>query len=177
MNTVLKNDYVVLERIAEVSDDELPPLPPKAASVYWLTGNDGGRLEATVGGRSYQERAGIRLTLLESADCTVVQTDAQDLPAVGTRLLYTDNQVNIWEFCIKPGERCHYHKHHLPYLYTNLTESLTQELDQDGKVVADPRLQKLNQTTFLTKKELGEHAVLNVGNTLLLQFIVELKRS
>ena len=96
---------------------------------------------------------------------------------VGTQLLYTDESDNIWEFHLEPRSRCRYHRHHLPYFYTNLTEILTQELTQQDEIAAPSRLKKMNQTTFVHPENLGEHAVVNVGDGPFLQFIVELKFS
>lgn len=93
---------------------------------------------------------------------------------VGTKLLFYDDKVCIWEFRIQPQERCQYHRHLRPYVYFNLTESLTQELDKEGKAIpSPPRRQLEGQSTFVTVDQLGEHAVHNVGDGVFLQFIVE----
>ena len=94
---------------------------------------------------------------------------------VGTKLLHSDEFVNIWEFRLTPQERCHFHVHKFHYCFTNLTESTTQALDEKGEFVGDPSSQVQGQTIYVTKDLLGEHAVLNVGSTTFLQFIVEFK--
>ena len=94
---------------------------------------------------------------------------------VGTKLLHSDEFVNIWEFRLTPQERCHFHVHKFHYCFTNLTESTTQALDEKGDFVGDPSSQVQGQTIYVTKDLLGEHAVLNVGSTTFLQFIVEFK--
>jgi hypothetical protein len=171
---VLQNDSVVLDKAA-AAGDAFPPLPPNASdNIYWLSGSKGGELTAKREDPSSQAPCrGMRLALLALAPDVLGVTDREE--GVGTRLLYSDERVTIWEFHLAPGARCHYHQHHLPYLYTNLTESLTQELDVQGEIAAAPRLQKINDTTFIRREDLGEHAVVNIGEDAFLQFIVELK--
>ncbi len=94
---------------------------------------------------------------------------------IGTRLLLSDDVVNIWEFCIEPGERCAFHYHTLPYLFINLTKSLTQALDIEGRPSGKPSLQKVGQMTFVDERSLGSHGVRNVGEETFLQFVVEFK--
>jgi hypothetical protein len=124
---------------------------------------------------------GTRLSLLidnESGGAGDKPDRSDGMESIGTRLLlYTNESVNIWEFHLEPRSRCSYHRHHLPYFYTDLTESLTQELTQQDEIAAPPRLQKMNQTRFVRPELLGEHAVINVGDGPFLQFVVELKVS
>lgn len=94
---------------------------------------------------------------------------------VGTELLHSDEWVNIWEFRIDPDQRCHHHTHRLEYCFTNLTESLTQALDQQGDPTEKPNIQTVGQTIYVEQASLGSHAVRNVGDTTFLQFIVEFK--
>jgi hypothetical protein len=94
---------------------------------------------------------------------------------VGTKLLYQDDYVNIWEFRIAPGERCHFHAHKLRYCFTNLTESITQALDEAGTETESPNPQTKSKTVYVDRDSLGAHAVLNVGTTTFLQFIIEFK--
>ena len=109
--------------------------------------------------------------------CTAPPISIQEIKKanIGTRLLLSDEVVNIWEFCIKPGERCCYHVHTLPYVFVNLTKSLTQALDLDGRATGKPSMQKGGQITFVNERSLGSHAVRNVGEETFLQFVVEFK--
>lgn len=188
--TVVSNEFVLAHKVNTLLES-LPALPTNTSSVYWLLGSREGQLHAGMdspdrlstenfdlgGGPSF------RVSLLTSIKPASTQSlikknesETQTPVGVGTRLLYTDENVNVWEFFIPPGDCCHYHKHTLPYFYINLTESLTQELDAEGNVAAPPRLQKLDQTTFVPKDKLGQHAVVNLGDQPFLQFIVELKK-
>jgi hypothetical protein len=96
---------------------------------------------------------------------------------VGTRLLWDDKWIHIWEFRIDPGERCPFHTHTLEYCFTNLSKSVTQALSESGEPMDGefPKEQVAGQTIYLDRRSLGSHAVWNVGSTTFLQFIVEFK--
>jgi len=79
------------------------------------------------------------------------------------------------EFKIAPNERCPYHRHVLPYCFVNLSSSLTQALAEDGTHVGKPAFQTEGFCVWVAPDALGEHGVLNVGDTEFLQFIVECK--
>jgi hypothetical protein len=117
----------------------------------------------------------VRSTTSNSSDHDEYSSSTTTDKNVGTTLLHSDEFVNIWEFRLAPQERCDFHVHKCHYCFTNLTESVTQALDEKGEFVGDPSLQVEGQTIYVTKDLLGEHAVLNVGSTTFLQFIVEFK--
>jgi beta-alanine degradation protein BauB len=95
---------------------------------------------------------------------------------VGTAVLFQDDAVRIWEFRLRPHEQCDYHVHRLRYFFTNVSwESETQELSEAGQMVGSPRRQVRGQTIYVGPNSLGSHAVLNVGSTTFLQFVVEFK--
>jgi hypothetical protein len=103
-------------------------------------------------------------------------TDKKSIKSnVGTKLLFSNDMINIWEFRIEPGEKCHFHTHYFPYLFTNLSESSTQPLDKAGAADGEPFHQVKGQTIYIEAENLGSHAVLNVGSTTFLQFIVDFK--
>ena len=177
---ILRNCVCVLDKVK--AGASFPPLPSNTRCSYWLSGSEGGALVARKDKPpgTIVPTDSIRLSLLidnESGGAGDKPDRNDGMEPVGTRLLYTDESVNIWEFHLEPRSRCPYHRHHLPYFYTNLTESLTQELTQQDEIAALPRLQKMNQTSFVRPEELGEHAVVNVGDGPFLQFVVELKVS
>jgi beta-alanine degradation protein BauB len=95
---------------------------------------------------------------------------------VGTTVLFQDDAVRIWEFRLRPHEQCDYHVHHLRYFFTNVSwESETQELSETGQIVGSPRRQVRGQSIYVGPNSLGSHAVLNLGSTTFMQFIVEFK--
>lgn len=116
----------------------------------------------------------LRLAVRESGVVPVEQKQRRD--AVGTRLLLSDESVNVWEFRLAAGEACAYHRHELPYCFVNLTESLTQSLRSDGSDDGtEPRLQRAGDAVLVPESGLGAHGVRNVGNGDFLQFVVERK--
>jgi hypothetical protein len=145
---------------------------------YWLWyDSNGGKLSVS------RKRLDNFDTLLRLKLCGHPDEDSQALippggcsiSNVGTKLLFQDDFVNIWEFRLAPQEQCHFHVHKLKYCFTNLSESVTQALDEDGKEVGSPNPQTKGQTVYVDKESLGSHAVLNVGSTTFLQFIAEFK--
>jgi len=90
---------------------------------------------------------------------------------VGTKLLLSDEYVSVYEFRLAPGERAAYHRHRLPYL----SSSTTQALASDASFVGEPAFQKSGHSVWVAPDALGEHGVLNVGESEFLQFIVECK--
>ena len=104
----------------------------------------------------------------------VAKNNDNTSPDVGTKLLWEDANVKIWEFRLEPQETCNFHRHFLPYFFLNLSESLTQELNATAKPVdRPPNLQTKGQCTYVSRENLGSHGVQNVGGDTFLQFIVE----
>jgi hypothetical protein len=99
-----------------------------------------------------------------------------DKSDVGTRLLWSDDLVNVWEFRLESNESCPFHVHKLPYMFFNLKVSLTQALSESAQPdKSKPRMQLENQITVVRKHELSGHGVRNVGNGFFQQYIVEFK--
>lgn len=119
----------------------------------------------------------LRLELRANPASEAIKSVAEyrDASNVGTKLLFQDEFVNIWEFRLEPQEKCHFHVHKLRYCFTNLTESITQAMDENGEKVESPNPQTKGQTIYVDRNSLGSHAVLNVGATTFLQFIIEFK--
>jgi hypothetical protein len=120
----------------------------------------------------------LRLTLRNNqgdSDKTATGENNDNTSNVGTKLLFQDSLVNVWEFRLAPQERCQFHVHRLRYCFTNLKESTTQALDEKGAESDVPNHLKRGQTIYVNEESLGSHAVQNVGSTIFLQFIVEFK--
>jgi len=94
---------------------------------------------------------------------------------VGTRLLLSDERVDLWEFALAPGDRCAFHTHRRPYAFVNLEPSWTQALAEDGAAVGEPTYQRPGQVTFVSRGLLGSHGVHNVGEEAFVQFVLEFK--
>lgn len=160
-------DHVSLDHNGEKDED---------FSTYWL-GYDSERDLSFVS----EKKVGscdrlLRVTLRNQPDNNpggMVEIDEKN--KVGTKLLYRDEFVNIWEFRLAPQERCKVHEHKLRYFFTNLSGSVTKALDENGQEMGDLIPQEVGQTIYVEKDSLATHGVFNVGSTLFLQFIVEFK--
>jgi hypothetical protein len=185
---LLESPLCTLDRI-DVATTTTLSLEEAVDQVYWLRydkGND--RLSVSKQVPQVFDHDNVellRLTLhLSNAtsldfDTTIANPASSSTPnyRVGTKLLWEDCRVNIWEFRIAPQEQCPYHSYGLEYCYTNLTESVTQALTETGVAAPNdpPRRQVVGQTVFVEQESLGSHAVKNVGSSTFLQFIVEFK--
>ncbi|CAE8695204.1 unnamed protein product, partial [Polarella glacialis] len=102
-------------------------------SAYWL--KDGGKslpLSASVATPPLAAPGGKAALLLQLRSRPLRPRTAEAAvrgeAGIGTRLLLSDSKVNILEFLLGPGEECAFHRHRLPYLFTNFSNSFTQSL-------------------------------------------------
>ena len=184
MKTMLATKDWILEEMQE--GRIIPPPRADALHCYWLVQCETDHT-LVVGKDALPEKettspgiAGFRLSLLEhGSNYTIVplNNDGRDIRDcnVGTKMLFQDDLVRIWEFRLAPNARCHYHYHMFPYFFLNLTASQTQELDTQGNLLRHKPInhQTPGQCTFVTRDNLSSHAVLNVGSNVFLQFVVE----
>lgn len=92
---------------------------------------------------------------------------------VGTRLLFENDRVRVWEMVLRPGQSSTHHIHESDYLFVYLTRSkltLLQEGSEPETTVQDPG--------FVQYTEVGSgvvHSVRNVGEGDHREILVELK--
>jgi quercetin dioxygenase-like cupin family protein len=96
-------------------------------------------------------------------------------PAVGTRLLFENDRVRVWDLQLEPGQSTGLHRHTTDYLYVVIGGGRLQ-----GKL-ADGSLQPAEQMSdgdVRFRKIDGEdvHEAVNVGDTPWRNLVVELKR-
>ena len=94
---------------------------------------------------------------------------------VGTKMLLSNDVVNVWDFRIAPKQQCHLHQHLLDYFFVNLKPSQTQALDETNQLLGAPQFQEAMQLTYVELASPAIHAVLNVGTEEFKQIIVEFK--
>jgi hypothetical protein len=172
--TLLKNQYFLLEKVSNTHHDAA-----SSNTTYWLSrdASDVLTVQTTKDcSAATSDTATVRLVLLQDAPPNHrALEDVVGSKNIGTTLLWNDEQVNIWEFRIAPVERSAYHTHQFPYIFLNLTESWTQEFNDEEHPVGEPCFQRVGQTTFVEQEHLGSHGVQNVGQDVFLQFVVEFK--
>jgi len=92
---------------------------------------------------------------------------------VGTKLLFENDRVRVWELNLRPGESSPRHVHESDYVFVHLTKSKIA-LMQEGR----PPETSEEPAGFVQYTEVGggiEHAIKNVGNREHREILVELK--
>lgn len=187
-STILQLDNWILKEVMPVSNSS----SPDAGLCYWLVfpadktmplvAQRGTLAEHGLWEKIFRLSRAPRRTAAKADDTArsvscapAIHFEPHESPSVGTKLLWQDEVVKIWEFRLNPDERCPFHRHVHPYFFLNLTASTNQELNRHGDPVPNslPSQQIAGQCTHMTRERLSAHAVRNVGDTLFLQFIVE----
>ena len=100
-------------------------------------------------------------------------TPATPSRQVGTRLLFENDRVRVWEMVLRPGEESTRHVHESDYLFVYLTKSRL-ELLQEGS----PPETSEQPPGFVQYTEVGSgivHSVKNVGTGDHREILLELK--
>jgi beta-alanine degradation protein BauB len=94
--------------------------------------------------------------------------------AVGTRLLFENERVRVWDLRLAPGESTGLHRHTTDYLYVVIGDGTLQAIDAEG----NPRpLQAMSDGEVRFRTVAGEeiHEAVNVGETPWRNIVIELK--
>ena len=96
-------------------------------------------------------------------------------PEVGTRLLFENDRVRVWDLQLEPGQSTGLHRHETDYLYIVIGDGELQTVFADG--TSDPP-RPMNDGDVRFRKVAGEsvHAARNTGQTPWRNIVVELKR-
>ena len=94
--------------------------------------------------------------------------------SVGTKLLYENDRVKVWEFALDPGEAIPMHTHTMDYLF-HVYQGSTLEVSFPEEMKAPARKidLKAGDVRFIGKG--GRHMARNVGTQLYIEVLVELK--
>lgn len=95
-----------------------------------------------------------------------------ELADVGTKLLYSNELVNVWEVALRPGEIQPWHTHRHPYLVVSLDEGtsrITQYADGSARDVEEQR----GHVVFRAAGDV--HNLQNIGDTPTVTRLIELK--
>ena len=99
---------------------------------------------------------------------------AEDDGQVGTKLLYENEKVKVWEFALSPGELIAMHTHRMDYLF-HIYEGSTLEVTYPAEMKAEARQLDLKANAVRFVKKGGRHAARNVGKQRYVEVLVELK--
>lgn len=94
--------------------------------------------------------------------------------AVGTKLLFENDRVRVWDLALAPGETTGLHRHTTDFLYVVIGDGTLQTVHPDGS--ADPpRAMRDGEVRFREVAGESVHAALNVGDGPWRNIVIELK--
>ena len=93
---------------------------------------------------------------------------------VGTKLLFENERVRVWDLRLAPGESTGRHRHTNDYLYVVIGDGKLQALDEEGNERSNVEM-KDGDVRFRTIEDEDVHEAVNVGTTPWRNIIVELK--
>ena len=104
-----------------------------------------------------------------------------DPSAVGTRLLFENERVRVWDLALAPGETLPLHRHELDYLYVVIGGGTLQTGFADG-TADEPRQMADGEVRFRAVTSPGgeqraTHSATNVGDSPWRNIVVELKET
>jgi quercetin dioxygenase-like cupin family protein len=98
----------------------------------------------------------------------------EEMHPVGSKILFEDDQVRIWDAEVAPGETLPIHFHDLDYVTVTLTEGDVEVTEADGTIRGGHRMPGDVQ---VTKVGTGQtHVLKNVGTAPYRNRIIELKQ-
>ncbi|MCA9068238.1 MAG: hypothetical protein KDA84_04910 [Planctomycetaceae bacterium] len=104
-------------------------------------------------------------------------TDDQTIsPHVGTKLLFENDRVRVWDLRLEPGESTGLHRHETDFLYVVIGDGELQTAFSDG-TAGPPRPMQDGEVRFREVDGESVHAAVNTGGTPWRNIVVELKDS
>lgn len=115
------------------------------------------------------------------SDSFIPNSSPVSMSAIGTRLLFENERVRVWDLTLAPGETLPLHRHELDYLYVVIGGGSLQTGFADG-TADEPRQMVDGEVRFREVAATGgaeraTHSATNVGQTPWRNIVVELKRS
>ncbi len=94
---------------------------------------------------------------------------------VGTRLLFENDRVRVWDLRLEPGESTGLHEHSTDYFFVVIGDG-TLEREDPGGVRRPPKQMRDGEVHFRPIGDHDIHAAVNVGQTTWRNIVVELKK-
>lgn len=94
-------------------------------------------------------------------------------PHVGSRLLFENEQVRVWDLRLEPGESTGLHRHTSDFFYVVIGDGTLQRLDADG-ASQPPRQMADGDVHFRRVPGEDVHEAVNVGSAPWRNIVVEL---
>ncbi len=96
-------------------------------------------------------------------------------PNVGTRLLFENDRVRVWDLQLAPGESTGLHRHTHDFLYVVIGDGALQTAFADGRRDA-PRQMRDGEVRYREVNGETVHEAINVGDGHWRNIVVEIKR-
>lgn len=97
---------------------------------------------------------------------------------VGTRLLFENDRVRVWDLALAPGESLPKHIHRSDYLFVVAAGGDLRHIDPDNPANDQPVQYHDGQVVFLEAGDgIVHNRLVNVGTTPYRNFVIELKTS
>jgi hypothetical protein len=93
---------------------------------------------------------------------------------VGTRLLFENDRVRVWDLRLAPGESTGLHLHLTDYLYVVIGDGSLQTIHADGRR-DPPRAMQDGDVRFRTVDGASVHEAVNAGDAPWRNIVIELK--
>jgi len=93
---------------------------------------------------------------------------------VGTKLLFENDRVRVWDLCLEPGQGSGLHRHDNDYLYVVIGDGVLQRVDPDGTQM-EPKSMRDGDVVFRAVDDDCVHEAVNAGETPWRNIVVELK--
>ena len=93
---------------------------------------------------------------------------------VGTKLLFENDRVRVWDLCLEPGQGSGLHRHDNDYLYVVIGDGVLQRVDPDGTQM-EPKPMRDGDVVFRAVDDDCVHEAVNAGETPWRNIVVELK--
>ena len=94
---------------------------------------------------------------------------------VGTKLLFENDRVRVWDLRLAPGESTGLHRHSTDYLYVVIGGGMLQALDADENERRPAERMADGEVRFRTIDGEDVHEAVNVGEVPWRNIVVELK--
>ena len=109
-----------------------------------------------------------------SQDLSNVDLDAES-SSVGTKLLFENDRIRVWDLCLEPGESIGLHRHHEDYCYIVIGNGALQRVEKGGEKGA---VRKMKDGDVVFREISGEevHGARNAGDGTWRNIVVEFKK-
>jgi quercetin dioxygenase-like cupin family protein len=94
---------------------------------------------------------------------------------IGTKLLFENDRVRVWDLRLEPGESTGVHRHESDYLYVVIGDGALQTVYADGSS-DPPREMRDGDVRFREVNGGAVHEAINVGDRPWRNIVVELKQ-